>query len=154
MGGWGWGIVGGAPTHVHMHVHACTHTHTHTCMHGKHDNFMQMATPIWGIPGNSLWCYVCVHACLCMCVHMCGGAPSDHPHPRGPQNQSKLSSTWTNWDISILSEDLKSVETPPPMDGCIVWWLGWCVGSGQNMKNFKNVNWIKTIQFCLKIYDL
>ena len=26
----------------------------HTCMHGKHDNFMQMAAPIGGIPGNSL----------------------------------------------------------------------------------------------------
>ena len=34
------------PAHVHMH--ACTH------MRGKHDNFMQMAAPIGGIPGNSL----------------------------------------------------------------------------------------------------
>ena len=25
-----------------------------TCMHGKHDNFMQMAVPIRGIPGNFL----------------------------------------------------------------------------------------------------
>ena len=46
VGGWGWGWLGGAPTHVHMH--ACT------CTCGKHDNFMQMATPIGGIPGNSL----------------------------------------------------------------------------------------------------
>ena len=43
-GGWmgvgdGWGV---PPTHVH------------TCTHVKHDNFMQMATPIVGIPGNSL----------------------------------------------------------------------------------------------------
>ena len=45
---WGWGdwwmgegLVGGAP-------------HTCTCMHVKHDNFMQMAAPIGGIPGNSL----------------------------------------------------------------------------------------------------
>ena len=37
-------------THMNMHVHA----HTRTCMHGKHDNFMQMATPIGGINGNSL----------------------------------------------------------------------------------------------------
>ena len=49
-GGWmgvgdGWGV---PPTHVHMHVHA------RTCMCGKHDNFMQMAAPIGGIPGNSL----------------------------------------------------------------------------------------------------
>ena len=40
------------PTHMHMHEHA--HMHTHTCKCGKHDNFMQMAAPIGGIPGNSL----------------------------------------------------------------------------------------------------
>ena len=49
-GGWmgvggGWGML---PTHVHMHAHA------RTCMRGKHDNFMQMAAPTGGIPGNSL----------------------------------------------------------------------------------------------------
>ena len=38
----GVGLVGGCPSHM------CT------CMHGKHDNFMQMAAPIEGIPGNSL----------------------------------------------------------------------------------------------------
>ena len=50
---WGWGVgewggrwLGGAPTHVHMHAR--------TCMCSKHDNFMQMAAPIGGIPGNSL----------------------------------------------------------------------------------------------------
>ena len=49
VGVWGWGVVGGVPpTHVHMHAHTRTH------MHGKHDNFMQMATPIGRIPGNSL----------------------------------------------------------------------------------------------------
>ena len=48
-GGWiGVGVVGVPPTHVHMHMN------TRTCMCGKHDNFMQMATPIVGIPGNSL----------------------------------------------------------------------------------------------------
>ena len=41
VGGWG----GGAP---HTGAHACT------CTRGKHDNFMQMAAPIGGIPGNSL----------------------------------------------------------------------------------------------------
>ena len=44
LGGWGgWGV---PPAHMHMHAHTCT------C--GKHDNFMQMATPIGGIPGNFL----------------------------------------------------------------------------------------------------
>ena len=33
------------------------------------------------------------------------------------------------------------------------WVVGW-VGSGQNTKNLKNVDSIKIIQFCLKIYDL
>ena len=28
----------------------------------------------------------------------------------------------------ILFEDLKSVETPPPMDGCMVWWVGGWLG--------------------------
>ena len=51
--GWGWGVVGGAP-HTHAHACTCTHLHTRTCTHVKHDNFMQMATPIGGIPGNSL----------------------------------------------------------------------------------------------------
>ena len=50
VGVWGWQVVGGCPTHM------CTCTHMHTCthVHGKHDNFMQMAAPIGGIPGNSL----------------------------------------------------------------------------------------------------
>ena len=127
-GGVGW--LGVPPTHVHMH--ACT------CTCGKHDNFMQMAAPIGGIPGNSLWCH-----------------PPNPPPPGGnPQNHSKFNSTWTNWDISILFEDLKSVKTSPPMGGCIFWWVGWWVGSGQITKNLKIVNWIKIIQFCLKIYDL
>ena len=50
--GWmGWGVVGGYP---HTHAFACTHVHAHTRVCGKHDNFMQMAGPIGGIPGNSL----------------------------------------------------------------------------------------------------
>ena len=45
-GGGGW--LGGAP-----HTHACMHAHARTHACGKHDNFMQMAAPIGGIPGNS-----------------------------------------------------------------------------------------------------
>ena len=50
-GGKGW--LGGVP---HTCAHACSCTHVHACTHVrvKHDNFMQMATPIGGIPGNSL----------------------------------------------------------------------------------------------------
>ena len=58
MGWGGWGV----PPHM------CTcmymHTHTHTCMHGKHDNFMQMATPLGeslGIPYDIIGTYAHVH---------------------------------------------------------------------------------------------
>ena len=43
--GGGWGC-----PHTCAHACACMHAHTR----GKHDNFMQMAAPIGGIPGNSL----------------------------------------------------------------------------------------------------
>ena len=48
LGGWGWGVGGWGVPPTHVHAHAGTRTH------GKHDNFMQMATPIGRIPGNSL----------------------------------------------------------------------------------------------------
>ena len=128
------GVVGGCPPHT------CTRTHTHACTRacGKHDNFMQMATPIGGIPGNSLWCHTHVHmhayVCMCMCVGstLSPSPPtSTHPPPPrgGPWNQSKFNSTWTNWDISIPFEDLKSVETFPPWVGVLVGgWVGGLMG--------------------------
>ena len=37
-----------------------------------------------------------------------------------------------NQDISILFEDSTSVDTPPPMDGCVGGWVdGWVNGWGQ-----------------------
>ena len=38
--------------------------------------------------------------------------------------------------------------------GLVGGWVGWWEGSCQITKNFKNVDLIKIIQFCLKIYDL
>ena len=153
VGGWG-GDGWGCP-------HTCAHAHAHTS--GKHNNFMQMAAPIGGIPGNSLWCHMHMHVhahvymCMCLgCTLSPPPPPSTHSHPPGdPRNHSKFNSTWTNRDISILVEDLKSVETPPPMGGCIIWWgFGLMGGVSQITKNLKIVDWIKIIQFCLKIYDL
>ena len=42
-----------------------------------------------------------------------------------------------NQDILILFEDLKSVETLPPIGGCMVWWMdGWLGGAmGGAMSN-------------------
>ena len=38
--------------------------------------------------------------------------------------------------------------------GWVVGWVGQWVGSGQMTKNLINLDLIKIIQFCLKIYDL
>ena len=95
VGGWGGGGWEVSPTHVHMH--------THTCTRGKHDNFMQIATPIGGIPGNSLRCHtrMCAHACMHMHLHVGGVHPLTTPTPihppppsKGdPRNHSKFNST-------------------------------------------------------------
>ena len=57
---------------------------------------------------------------------------STHPHPPwgwGAPNHKKSNKIWTNRDILILFEDLKSVKTPPPMGGCMDWWVdGWVNG--------------------------
>ena len=146
-GGWvdgGGGWLGGA-LYTCAHARSCTHTHACTCMHGKHDNSIQMAAPIGfgeipGIPYDVIHACACVRrACVHVCVHVCRGDPVTIPHPHplapppprvgDPRNQSKFNSTWTNWDISILFEDLKSVETSPPMGGCIISWMGgWVCG--------------------------
>ena len=150
--GVGGGVVGGAPTHVYMHAHArtCTHAHARVVNMIISCKWPSPLGESLGIPYDVICMYTCMHACACA-----WGAPSHHAPPpgEGPRNQSKFNSTWTNWDISIPFEDLKSVETSPPMGRCMVWWVGWWVGSGQNTKNLKIVDWIKIIQFCLKIYD-
>ena len=118
--------------------HACTWTHTHapTCVCVNHDNFIQMATPIGGIIGNSLWCHMHmhVHRCVCMCVCVNGTSPT-HQHPPcpiyppppppggGPWSQLKFNNTLTNWDNLILFEDFESVEAPHSWVG--VWFGRW-----------------------------
>ena len=175
--GWGWGVDGwgwlrGAP-HTCAHARACTHMHARTRTYVKHDNFIQMAAPIGGIPGNSLWCHmhVCVCACACvhMCVHMCGGHPLTTPNPYPTTPSPPKGGTPGITQNSIALELIEIFQfrlkiwnlwrLPHPWVG--VWfggwvggWLGWWVGSGQNTKNLKIVDWIKIIQFCLKIYDL
>ena len=136
VGGWEWGVVGGCLPHMCK----CMRMHARTSTRGKHDNIMQMAAPVGGIPGNSLWCHMHMH----VCAHGWGAPshhpplPSTHPHPQGdPRNHSKFNSTWTSRNISILFEDLKSVETPQPMGGCIIWWVGGRVDGWGQVKSLK-----------------
>ena len=151
---WGWGGgwmgVGWLADAPHTRAHACMHTHAHA--HMVNIIWCKWPPPLGEYLGIH---YDVIHICMHMCMHVhIGGVhlspPPPHlptPHPGGdPQNHSKFNSTWTNQDISILFEDLKSVETPPPMGGCIIWWLGgwvggwvgWWVGSGQITKKFEN----------------
>ena len=130
-----WGV---PPTHVHMHVHARTHTHAHACV-------ANMIIPCKWLPpldlgksqGFPMMSYVCAHACVHAraCAHVWGG-PCHHPHPHPPtahppewgtpgisQNSIALEL------IEIFQFCLKSVETFPPMGGCIISWVaGWVCG--------------------------
>ena len=47
MGGWGWGVVEGAPSHVHMHMHVHVVNMIISCK-------WLLPLDFWGIPGNSL----------------------------------------------------------------------------------------------------
>ena len=136
---WGWvdGVGGGwGYPNTCAHAHACTHMHARTHARGKHDNFMHMAASI-GFLGNPwefpMMSYAHAHVCMCMCIGGTLSPPPTHIHqpppPRGdPRNQSKFNSTLNNQDISILFENLKSVETFLPMGWCMVWWVGGWVG--------------------------
>ena len=127
---------------------------------------------------NCKWPPTWRHPCLtCMCVHACIHAwdtphtnTHSYPYPPichplgGTPRISKNSITLEL--IKIFQFRLEDMNSPP-MGGCIVWWVGsgqitknlggcivWWVGSGQITKNLINVDPIKIIQFCLKIYDL
>ena len=63
----------------------------------------------------------------------------------------KFNKSEPKWDNSILFEDLLFVGTPPAMGG---WLVGSMGGSGEITNILINLDIIKIIQFCLKIYHL
>ena len=81
--------------------------------------------------------HACGHGTAPTHVHADGHGAPPHTHnlidppptPKGggPPKISK-NSIRTNQDISILFEDLKSVETLQPMDAYMVWWMGGLIG--------------------------
>ena len=84
-------------------------------------------TPV--VPTLSLWSPC--HSHLVSMVPTSSPPPIYLPYPPPPpggtprisKNSIRLG---TNWDISILFKDLKSVETHTPIAGCMVWWVdGW-----------------------------
>ena len=118
------GGMGGVTTCMFMHAHACK------CMY-RNCKWL----PTWRHPCLScLTCmYVHAHACLCAWDTPLHTHTWLHPHPPihhppGPPHQSNFNNTWTNQDISIPFKDLKCVKNSPPMDGCMIWWVGGWVG--------------------------
>ena len=158
-----WGH-GGVPPHTH--VHTCTRIYAHVYMYRN-----CKWPPTWRHPCLAwLACLTCMCVCACMHVHVCmHGTPPHtpiptptpiHPSatPRGGWTPRISKNLITLELIKIFQLRLKIWNLwriPHPWMG--VWfggWVGRSVGSGQNTKNFKNVDWIKIIQFCLKIYHL
>ena len=179
-GGWmGVGVVGGVgggwgvpPTHVHTHAHARTRTHAHACVVNMIIS-CKWPPPLGeylGIPYDVIRACVCVRvrACACVCTWVgCTLSPPPTPiypppHPSEGGTPGIIQNSMALELIEIFQFCLKIWnlwKIPHPWVG--VWfggwvggWVGWWVGSGQNTKNLKIVNWIKIIQFCLKIYDL
>ena len=82
--GWGvggWGLLGGAPTHVHVYAHMRMHAHARVV------NMIiscKWPPPLGEYLGFPMMSYVrvhacaCIHACACACVWE---APSHHPPP-------------------------------------------------------------------------
>ena len=145
---------GGCP-HTHAPTRVCMHTHTFI-----HVKKLQMAANMEASMFSMFNMHVraCVHACACVCMCTCMGHPPTYPYqplppsthlpsppPGGvdPQNHLKFDNTSTYQDISIPFEDLKSVKNSPRMGGCVVWWVGGCLGGlmggvRSNHLKFKN----------------
>ena len=90
MGGCGWGVVRGCPSHtctcMRTHAHACTRMYTHACAraydiignsHGISPMGAAICMKLSCLPRMCLC--ACVHACMCTCV--CGAPPKQPPPP-------------------------------------------------------------------------
>ena len=120
VGGGGWvdGGEGGErvhPTYMHMHAHARMHVWHHREFPGIPPMGAAICMRLSCLPR------MCVRACMCMHVHVCGGHPptTPHPHPPTPHPQSrrepetpKYNKSWTNRDNSILFEDSLPLNIP------------------------------------------
>ena len=152
VGGWEWGWVGAPPMHVRMHTHACML------------NIINMAASMVAAICNFLTClssrFVCVHACMCVCL----GTPPHAPQPicplsraAGSPNHQKFISPelikiirfclknlylWTFLNSSRLTLITLHTPHPPP----------WSQRS-RNLKNAIKRERIEIIEFRLKICD-
>ena len=116
LGGRGWGMVGGCP-HTCAHTHACVVNMIISC------KWLPPLGESLGIP------YDVIHTCVCecMCTWMgCTLSPPPTPQRGGTPRIIQNSIALELIKIFQLFEDLKSMETPPPTGGYIIWWVdGW-----------------------------
>ena len=70
------GAWGGVPTHTHMHAHTRTCTHAHLYMY-RNCKWL----PTWRHPCLACLTCMCVHAYVCVCMHVCMGHLPTHPYP-------------------------------------------------------------------------
>ena len=123
VGGCGWGVVRGCPSHMCtcMHTHAHARTHTHVWHHREFPGISPMGAAIC----MKLSCLprARVRACACMRarVHVCVGHPQTAPtpihpppHPQGRRDPKtpKFNKFWTSRDNSILFEDSLPLNIP------------------------------------------
>ena len=148
----------GASGRMGVSTCTCTCMHTHEYMYRN----LQMATDMEASMFVIFTTCMYIHACVCMCVCVYGTPPT-HPWPSPPQS-TQLPSPGGHPGISKNSITLELIKIIQfclkiwnlwriPHPWVVVWFGGW-VGSGQIIKNFKNVDPIKIFQFFLKIYDL
>ena len=113
VGGWGWGLVIGSPTHMCTHTCMHTHTRTHIWHHRESLGFPQIQ---WGRP--FAWNYHVYHACTCvrvracmrMHVHVCGGQPPTTPHPHPPSPPTPTAAGSPNHQNSISLELIEILQ--------------------------------------------
>ena len=124
VGGCGWGVVRGCPSHMctRTHTHAHAHTHTRVWHHREFPGISPMGQPFaWNYHVYHVRVCVRVRACVRVRVHMCVGHPPNSPHPHTPTphpqgrrepKTPKFNKFWANRDNSILFEDSLPLNIP------------------------------------------
>ena len=166
--GGGWMEVGGC-WGVPPHTCTCTRTHAHACMVNMIIS-CKWPPPLGeylGIPYDLICVCLYMRACTCVCTWVgCTLSPPPtpiHPAPQPPGGTPGIIQNSIALELIEIFQFCLKIwnlwRLPHPWVG--VWfggwvggWVGWWVGSGQITENLKIVDWIKIIQFCLKIYDL
>ena len=128
-GGMGMGV-----SHACMHTHTCMYACRHTCML----NMLNMDAPTLAAICNF---YTCIHVCafVCMHAHVCAHV---WRHPHAPDTPTHLPPPQRYRELFTPDTPTHLPHTPPPR-----------AEETQIGRITITFEWIKIIQFCLKIWD-